>query len=151
MPSIVVFNEEGDVLYQNVVEDIKEIARTIRDGGNVPGYAVEDYPEVRVNGLIVLAGQSPKPKRKAPALSERQMGVLQLLAKAYTPDQIAIKLGVTEATIRLHISALKKKFGTDSRDQMMAMAGQLGLCDPFETSTVHDQQEDRASKDDLMK
>jgi len=151
MPSIVVFNEEGDVLYQNVVEDIKEIARTIRDGGNLPGYALEDYPEVRVNGLIVLAGQSPKPKRKAPALSERQMGVLQLLAKAYTPDQIAIKLGVTEATIRLHISALKKKFGTDSRDQMMAMAGQLGLCDPFETSTVHDQQEDRASKDDLMK
>jgi len=143
MPSIVVFNEEGDVLYQNVVEDIKEIARTIRDGGNVPGYAVEDYPEVRVNGLIVLAGQSPKPKRKTPALSERQMGVLQLLAKAYTPDQIAIKLGVTEATIRLHISALKKKFGTDSRDQMMAMAGQLGLCDPFETSTVHDQTEDQ--------
>jgi len=143
MPSIVVFNEEGDVLYQNVVEDIKEIARTIRDGGNVPGYALDDYPEVRVNGLIVLAGQSPKPKRKAPALSERQMGVLQLLAKAYTPDQIAIKLGVTEATIRLHISALKKKFGTDSRDQMMAMAGQLGLCDPFETSTVHDQTEDQ--------
>jgi len=143
MPSIVVFNEEGDVLYQNVVEDIKEIARTIRDGGNVPGYALDDYPEVRVNGLIVLAGQSPKPKRKAPALSERQMGVLQLLAKAYTPDQIAIKLGVTEATIRLHISALKKKFGTDSRDQMMAMAGQLGLCDPFETSTVHAQTEDQ--------
>jgi len=143
MPSIVVFNEEGDVLYQNVVEDIKEIARTIRDGGNLPGYALEDYPEVRVNGLIVLAGQSPKPKRKAPALSERQMGVLQLLAKAYTPDQIAIKLGVTEATIRLHISALKKKFGTDSRDQMMAMAGQLGLCDPFDTSAFHDQTEDQ--------
>jgi len=26
----------------------------------------------------------------------------------------------------------------------MAMAGQLGLCDPFETSPVHDQQEDQA-------
>ncbi|MEA4811895.1 MAG: hypothetical protein VB108_04925 [Anaerolineaceae bacterium] len=50
---------------------------------------------------------------------------------------------MTEATIRLHIRALKKKFGTDSRDQMMAMAGQLELCDPFETSTVHDQQEER--------
>jgi len=98
---------------------------------------------VQVNGLIVLAGQPPKPKRKAPALSERQMRVLQLLARAYSPDQIALKLGLTEATIRLHIRALKKKFGTDSRDQMMAMAGQLGLCDPFETNTVHDQQEDR--------
>ena len=144
MPSIVVFNEEGSVLYQNAVEDGQDLVKIIRDGRNVPGYSLEDCPEVQVNGLIVLAGQPPKPKRKAPALSERQISVLQLLARAYTPDQIALKLGLTEATIRLHISALKKKFGTDSRDQMMAMAGQLGLCDPFETSPVHDQQEDQA-------
>ena len=151
MPSIVVINDEGSVLYQNVVEDVKDLVKIIRDGRNVPGYALDDCPEVQVNGLIVLAGQLPKPKRKAPALSERQISVLQLLARAYSPDQIALKLGLTEATIRLHISALKKKFGTDSRDQMMAMAGQLGLCDPFETSEAYDQQEDRTSKDDLMK
>ena len=144
MPSIVVINDEGSVLYQNVVEDVQDLVKIIRDGRNVPGYALDDCPEVQVNGLIVLAGQPPKPIRKVPALSERQISVLQLLARAYTPDQIALKLGLTEATIRLHISALKKKFGTDSRDQMMAMAGQLGLCDPFETSTVHDQQEDQA-------
>jgi len=144
MPSIVVFNDEGSVLYQNVVEDFRYLEKIIRDGRNAPGYALEDYPEVQVNGLIVLAGQPPKPNRNAPALSERQISVLQLLAKAYSPDQIALKLGLTEATIRLHIRALKKKFGTNSRDQMMAMAGQLGLCDPYETSPVHDQQEDRA-------
>ena len=151
MPSIVVINDEGSVLYQNVVEDVQDLVKIIRDGRNVPGYALDDCPEVQVNGLIVLAGQPPKPKRKAPALSERQISVLQLLARAYTPEQIALKLGLTEATIRLHISALKKKFGTDSRDQMMAMAGQLGLCDPFERSTVHDQQEVRHGQDDLMK
>ena len=139
MPSIVVINEEGNVLYQNVAEDIQELVKTIRDGGIVPGYSF-DCPEVRVNGLIILAGQPPRPKRTTPVLSERQMSVLQLLAKAYTPDQIALKLGVTEATIRLHISALKKKFGTESRDQMMAMAGHLGLCDPFETSPTLDHQ-----------
>ena len=151
MPSIVVINDEGSVLYQNVVEDVQDLVKIIRDGRNVPGYVLDDCPEVQVNGLIVLAGQPPKPKRKAPALSERQISVLQLLARAYTPEQIALKLGLTEATIRLHIRALKKKFGTDSRDQMMAMAGHLGLCDPFDTSTVQGQQEDRASKDDLMK
>lgn len=144
MPSIVVFNDEGSVLYQNVVYDVQDLVKIIRDGRNVPGYALDDCPEVQVNGLIVIASQPPKPKRKAPALSERQISVLQLLARAFTPDQIALKLGVAEATIRLHIRALKKKFGTDSRDQMMAMAGQLGLCDPFETSAVHDQQEDQA-------
>ena len=137
MPSIVVINEEGPVLYQNVTDNIQEVVKTIRDGGILPGYSGA-CPEVQVNGLIVLAQQPPKPQRLAPALSARQMSVLQLLAKAYTTDQIAIKLGLSEATIRLHISALKKKFGTVSRDQMMAMAGTLGLCDPFDVIPGHD-------------
>jgi DNA-binding NarL/FixJ family response regulator len=144
MPSIVVINDEGSILYQNVVENVQDLEKIIRDGRNLPGFILDDSPEVQVNGLIVLAGQPPKPKRKAPVLSERQFSVLQLLAGAYTPDQIALKLGLTEATIRLHIRALKKKFDTDSRDQMMAMAGQLGLCDPFDTNIVHEQQEHRA-------
>lgn len=133
MPSIVVINEVGSVLYQNVSDDIQDVVKAIRDGGILPGYS-RACPEVQVNGLIVLVEQPPKPKRLAPALSARQVSVLQLLAKAYTPDQIAIKLGLSEATIRLHISALKKKFGTVSRDQMMAMAGTLGLCDPFDST-----------------
>lgn len=137
MPSIVVINEEGTVLYQNVTDDIQEVVKAIRDRGILPGYS-EMCPEVQINGLIVLAEQPPKLKRFAPALSARQVSVLQLLAKAYTPDQIAIKLGLSEATIRLHISALKKKFGTVSRDQMMAMAGILGLCDPFDSTPSHD-------------
>jgi DNA-binding NarL/FixJ family response regulator len=137
MPSIVVINEVGSVLYQNVSDDIQEVVKTIRDGGILPGYSGV-CPEVLVNGLIVLVEQPPKPKRLAPALSARQVSVLQLLAKAYTPDQIAIRLGLSEATIRLHISALKKKFGTVSRDQMMAMAGTLGLCDPFDLTLSND-------------
>ena len=138
MPSIVVINDEGSVLYQNVVEDGQDLVKIIREGRNAPGYALDDCPEVQVNGLIVLVEQPPKPKRLTPALSARQASVLQLLAKAYTPDQIAIKLGLSEATIRLHISALKKKFGTVSRDQMMAMASTLGLCDPFDSTPRHD-------------
>lgn len=137
MPSIVVINEVGSVLYQNVSDDIQDVVRTIRDGGILPGYSGV-CPEVHVNGLIVLVEQPTKSKRLVPALSERQTSVLQLLAKAYTPDQIAIKLGLSEATIRLHISALKKKFGTVSRDQMMAMAGTLGICDPFDLTPNND-------------
>jgi DNA-binding NarL/FixJ family response regulator len=137
VPPIVVINEVGSVLFQNVSDDIQEVVNAIRDGGILPGYSGECH-EVQVNGLIVLVEQPIKPRRLAPALSMRQVSVLQLLAKAYTPDQIAIKLGLSEATIRLHISALKKKFGTISRDQMMAMAGTLGLCDPFDLTPSHD-------------
>lgn len=131
MPSIVVINEEVKVLYQDIVDDMHGLEHAIRDGGLLPE-VMRSCPEVRISGLIIFVKQPPRPKRSAPALSARQASVLQLLAKSYSPDQIALKLGISESTTRLHISQLKKKFGTDSRDQMMAMAGQLGLCNPFD-------------------
>jgi len=144
MPSIVVINDEGTILYQNADVDVQELVRAIRDGSYLTGNPM-NCPAVQVNRLIVLALQSSKSIREIPALSERQISVLQLLAMAYTPDQIAIKLGLTEATIRIHIHALKKKFGTDSRDQMMALAGHLGLCNPFDSTSIVDQESGQIS------
>lgn len=134
MPSIVVINDEGVVLYQYIVDDANDLVKTIHESELISDFS-NGYPKVHINGLIVIAGQPPKPKRIAPILSKRQMSVLQLLARAFSPEQIALKLGISEATVRLHMRILKRKFGTDSRDQMMAMAGQLGLCDPFNTNT----------------
>ncbi len=61
--------------------------------------------------------------------------VIQYLANSFTPEQTAIKMGLSENAVREYIKILKKKFKTDSRDQLMAMAGYLGLCDPFENET----------------
>jgi DNA-binding NarL/FixJ family response regulator len=135
MPSIVVLNDDGNVLFQNIEQNTEELVKAIRDGDVLPGFS-EAPPEVRLNGLIVLAQQRSTPKYKAPALSQKQVLVLQLLARALTPEQVALKLGVSQAAVRIHISALKKKFKTDSRDRMMAMAGSLGLCDPFRTNSI---------------
>jgi DNA-binding NarL/FixJ family response regulator len=134
MTSIVVLNDDGNVLFQNIQHSAEELVKVIRDGGVLPGF-LETTPEVRINGFIVLAQQPQTPKRRSPALTQKQVLVLQLLARAMTPEQVALKLGLSEATIRMHISALKKKFKTDSRDQLMAMAGSLGLCDPFESDS----------------
>jgi DNA-binding CsgD family transcriptional regulator len=131
MPSIVVYSDEGNVVYQNIVSDVQELVKTIHDGGVLPGYSESTLP-VRINGLIVLAEQVPTSKRVAPKLTAKQCMVLQCLASSLTPVQTAIKMGVSEPTIRMHISLLKKKFNTESRDQLMAMAGFLGLCDPFQ-------------------
>lgn len=130
MPSIVVYSDEGNVLYQNIVGDVQELVKTIHDGGVMPGYS-ESTPLVRINGMIILAEQIQIPKRTTPMLTAKQCVVLQCLACSLTPEQTAIKMGVTLPTIRMHINALKKKFHADSRDQMMAKAGCLGLCDPF--------------------
>ncbi len=130
MPSIVVLNDDGNILFQNIVDNVEGLMNTIRDDGEIPGFNSRP-PEVRINGFVVLVEQSAIPKKEFPPLSLKQMQVLHLLANALTPEQTALKLGISESTVRMHISALKKKFKTESRDQMMAMAGSLGLCDPF--------------------
>jgi DNA-binding CsgD family transcriptional regulator len=131
MPSIVIYNEEGNILYRNIVGDIQELIKTIHDDGVLPGYS-ETTPTVHINGMFILAEQIPTSKPPGPKLTAKQCMVLQGLASSYTPGQIAIRMGISEPTIRMHISALKKKFNADSRDQLMAMAGYLGLCDPYE-------------------
>ena len=131
MPSIVVFNDEGNVVYQNTVDDVHELVKTIRDGGDLPGFSVSP-PPVRINGLIILAEQSRECIRPTPKLTQKQCQVLQCLANSLTPEQTAMKMGLSEESIRLYLKILKKKFKTESRDQLMAMAGYLGLCNPYQ-------------------
>jgi DNA-binding CsgD family transcriptional regulator len=131
MPSIVVFNDEGNVVYQNTVDDVHELVKTIREGGDLPGFS-ESPPAVRINGLIILAEQSRVCKRPTPKLTQKQCQVLQCLANSLTPEQTAMKMGLSEESIRLYLKILKKKFKTESRDQLMAMAGYLGLCNPYQ-------------------
>ena len=131
MPSIVIYSDEGNVLYQNIVGDIQELVKTIHDGGELPGFT-EPPPPVRINGLIILAEQSRVCRRPAPKLTQKQCQVLQCLANSLTPEQTAIKMGLSEESIRLYLKTLKKKFSTESRDQLMAMAGYLGLCNPYQ-------------------
>lgn len=131
MPSIVVFNDEGNVVYQNTVDDVHELVKTIRDGGDLPGFSESPQP-VRINGLIILAEQSHVCKRSTPKLTQKQCQVLQCLANSLTPEQTAMKMGLSEESIRLYLKILKKKFKTESRDQLMAMAGYLGLCNPYQ-------------------
>jgi len=135
MPSIVVFNDIGEVVYQNTTVDTQELAKIIHDEGietNSYGFS----QPVHVNGLILLTQKPPKQKRDVPRLTERQCMVLQCLANSLTPEQTAIKMGLSENAVREYLKILKKKFKTDSRDQLMAMAGYLGLCDPFENETI---------------
>ena len=137
MPSIVVYNDDGNILYQNIVSDIQELVKAIHDGETLPGYS-ESTPTVRINGMIILAEHIPTTKPPGPKLTTKQCIVLQGLACSFTPGQIAIKMGISEPTIRMHISALKKKFNAESRDQLMARAGYLGLCDPYQNMPVEE-------------
>jgi DNA-binding CsgD family transcriptional regulator len=68
---------------------------------------------------------------EVPRLSKRESEVVQCLALGMSPDQTAEVLQITVWMVRKHLDKLEVKFGTTSRDQMMARAGYLRLCNPY--------------------
>lgn len=66
-------------------------------------------------------------QRGGPALSQRELEVLQAVAKGERSKEIAYKLGITERTVKAHLSNIYAKFGVDSRAAAIAIASQRGL------------------------
>jgi DNA-binding NarL/FixJ family response regulator len=63
-----------------------------------------------------------------PDLSLRENQVLQLLANGLTVKQIAEELHLATRTIRLYVSTLNRKLGTQSPEQSVGKGIVLGLC-----------------------
>jgi DNA-binding NarL/FixJ family response regulator len=74
-----------------------------------------------------VLGTGANPNRSMP-LTERQIDVLTLLAKGYRNRQIALKLNVTEGTVKQHVHAIYQSLGISSRTEAMIAAGRLGIC-----------------------
>lgn len=59
-------------------------------------------------------------------LTPQQGRVLGMLAEGLLNKQIAYELGVSEATIKAHVSAVLQKFGVDSRTQAVIQLSKIG-------------------------
>ena len=82
-------------------------------------------------GLLERAGAqatAPLPSAMpAPALTVRELEVLQLLAEGLTNRGIAARLDISEHTAKFHVSAVLSKFGAGSRAEAVALAARQGL------------------------
>ena len=62
-------------------------------------------------------------------LTPQQFRVLQMLGAGLLNKQIGYELGVSEATIKAHMTAILRKLGANNRTQAVLLAGKL-LVDP---------------------
>ncbi|MCR5858366.1 response regulator transcription factor [Mesorhizobium sp. J428] len=60
------------------------------------------------------------------SLTPQQSRVLSMLAEGLLNKQIAYELGVSEATIKAHVSAVLQKLGVDSRTQAVIQLSKIG-------------------------
>jgi len=65
-------------------------------------------------------------------LTRRQRAVLEEMAAGRSNKEIARSLGVTEATVKMHVSAILRVLDADSRLQGIVRARQLGLLEEEE-------------------
>jgi DNA-binding NarL/FixJ family response regulator len=100
------------------VERIREAIRMIIGG------EVWLPPDVDLSNLPT--GESAELVSRLSTLTPQQVRVLMMLGEGLLNKQIAFKLGVSEATIKAHVSAILQKLGVDSRTQAVIAITKIG-------------------------
>jgi DNA-binding NarL/FixJ family response regulator len=111
------------------------------DAGAV-GYLLKDAdPPELIAGIRAAAdGESPLHPKAASAvlraraerkpaqeLSEREREVLELVADGLSNQKIAAQLGISEKTVKAHLTSVFRQLGVDDRTQAAVWARQNGL------------------------
>lgn len=138
-------NEQA-VLY--LVDNSPDIVEFLRLGFPVWGVLPINASEAELNQAILalaeglwvgtptllrqLFRQSSKPELdefelSAPSLTIRETEVLQLAAQGLANKQIASKLGISEHTIKFHLSSLYAKLGASNRTEAIRTGVRKGI------------------------
>jgi DNA-binding NarL/FixJ family response regulator len=91
-------------------------------------------PGVTQRLIAQFAGQQVRPESLPPkglaALTPRETQVLLLLAEGLSNPEIAVRLVVTEETVKTHVSRVLGKLGLRDRTQAVVIAYESGLVVP---------------------
>lgn len=125
----------------SATEDIKSIRKVLDKG--IAGYIPKRIETKILNGALklILDGGTYLPpallegnsssgnenKTRGKTLTNRQAEVLGFVAEGMSNKQIAFKMGVSEATVKLHINALLRSVGATNRTQAVIIAQKMGL------------------------
>lgn len=83
-------------------------------------------PEIMQKLLAYSQGGKTTPAETQDQLSEREMEVLRAAAEGGTNQQIALELGISERTVRAHLTSVYNKLGVSSRGAAIAHAAREG-------------------------
>jgi len=92
--------------------------RTVAAGGSLLAPVASSALLRRVRGEAPTGG---------PSLTPREREVLQALARGLGNKQIAAQLGVSERTVKFHVSSLFEKLGAGNRTEAVTIAARAGL------------------------
>jgi DNA-binding NarL/FixJ family response regulator len=88
------------------------------------------HPEVQQHLMQAVAGKTPSSQEKTfphVTLTEREAGILRLIAEGRSNKEIAAALYLTEGTVKGYVSTIFDKLGVEDRTQAALYAVKHGL------------------------
>ncbi len=106
-------------------EQVFDAIRVVRGGGSLlqPAVASKLLKQVQSGSERAASDQAGRFSELTP----REMEVLRLLAQGLANKQIAARLGISERTVKFHVSAIFGKLDAANRTEAVTIAAQRGL------------------------
>jgi NarL family two-component system response regulator YdfI len=83
-------------------------------------------PEI-IARVLSKAGETGAQVASATDLTKRELEVLRAVAQGERSKEIALRLGISERTVKAHLASIYNRLGVDSRAAAIAVAAQKGL------------------------
>ncbi|MBP7481396.1 MAG: response regulator transcription factor [Lacunisphaera sp.] len=116
----------GYLLKACSADKLNESVRAAAKGASVLEPAVTARMMAELNRLSAREGKKVSQSLADP-LSERELGVLKLLAAGCSNKEIGAKLNITEGTVKNHMTNVLGKLGVQDRTQAALRAREMGL------------------------
>jgi len=127
---------EARLLIMTTYDGDEDIFRCLSQGAK--GYLLKDAPRQEILSAIRAVSEdrpyaSSSIAAKAlqrmskPSLTQRELGVLQLLAEGRSNKDIARRLSITEGTAKTHVKSILTKLDAISRTEAVAVAARRGM------------------------
>lgn len=76
---------------------------------------------------IFRARNASSEAKESTQITEKEVKILESISKGFRNKEIAYKLGMSERTVKAHITNIFNKLGVDSRSQAVAIAIEKGI------------------------
>jgi DNA-binding NarL/FixJ family response regulator len=111
------------------IEEMRAAIKRVLDGGvwTPPDVDLKRGSDAETSVLLA----------RLASLTPQQVRVLMMLSEGLLNKQIAYELGVSEATVKAHVSAILQKLGVESRTQAVIAAAKIELGQWSQTPAEH--------------
>ncbi len=114
---------------ETTAENLVETIRRVAHGEHPINESLTTRPKVAEQVLLQFQELSRRTEAEAfiSPLTPREMEILKYIGQGYLNKQIAVELGISEQTIKNHVTSILRKLNANARTEAVVLALKQGL------------------------